>query len=150
MGLMTTLGGLIGGATATGISETLDGVGKAAVNIRSAITGDLPPEKKAELEIHLADIDVRLSEAQNKVNEIEAGSVSFFVAGARPAIMWICAASLAYTFLLQPFLAWGSVNFGWLAPPTIDTGSLMTLLLGVLGLGTMRSYEKVNGVHNDH
>ncbi|MBI5235576.1 MAG: hypothetical protein HY886_04935 [Deltaproteobacteria bacterium] len=147
---MNWLGSLIGSATATGVSETLNGVGEAAIKIREAITGDLPPEKRAELTIHLADIEARLAEAQGKVNEIEAGSTSFFVAGWRPAAGWSAVIGLCYTFFAQPFFAWASLNWGWTAPPAIDTGALITLLMGMLGLGGLRTYEKIKDVHNEH
>lgn len=150
MGIMTALGGLIGGATATGISQTLAGVGDAAIKMREAVTGDLPPEKKAELETKLADIEARIAEAQNKVNEVEAGSTSFFVAGWRPFIGWIGGLGVAYTALIQPLGAWLSSNYQWQPPPTIDTGALMTLVLGMLGIGTMRTVEKIQGVSNNH
>lgn len=150
MGLSAMLGGLIGSATATGISETLDGVGKAAINIRSAVTGQLPPEKAADLEMHLADIDAKIAEAQNKVNEIEAGSASFFVAGWRPAVGWCGVLGLIYSVLLQPMLAWYSTMLRITAPPMIDSGALITLLGVILGIGSMRSYEKFKGVHQEH
>ena len=86
---MSWFSSLIGSATATGVSETLDGIGSAAIKLREAITGDLPAEKRAELEMKYAELTARLSEAQTKVNEAEAGSISFFVAGWRPATGWI-------------------------------------------------------------
>jgi hypothetical protein len=147
---MSWLGSLIGSATATGVSETLDGVGSAAIKLREAITGDLPAEKRAELEMKYADLTAKLSEAQTKVNEVEAASASFFVAGWRPAVGWMCVMGVGYTYIGQPFLSWASVNWGWQVPPVIDTGALMTLLLGMLGLGGLRTYEKVKDVHNEH
>ena len=69
------------------------------------------------------------------------------MAGARPAIMWICALGLFWSFFLAPLLNWGVVVFGVdIQPPTINTEGLMTLTLSLLGLGSMRSYEKAKGV----
>ena len=78
--------------------------------------------------------------AQIKVNEVQAAHRSFFVAGGRPAIMWICALGLFYAVLLHPVLDI------WLDMPTVNTDVLMPVLLGLLGLGGMRTVEKLKGV----
>lgn len=78
--------------------------------------------------------------AQIKVNEVQAAHRSFFVAGGRPAIMWICALGLFYAVLLHPVLDI------WLNMPTVNTEVLMPVLLGLLGLGGMRTVEKLKGV----
>lgn len=150
MSIMTALGRLLGGAASTGISEAANGIGDAAIKMRSAITGDLPPEKKAELEGHLADIDARLAEVQGKVNEVEAGSASFFVAGWRPAAGWLGVLGLSYQVLAWPFLVWFARILELPEPPQIDTGVLLTIITGMLGLGGMRTFEKVKGVHQEH
>lgn len=150
MGIMTALGGLIGGATATGVTEMLNGVGDAALKAREAITGQLSPEKQAEFDLKMREVDARLSEAQNKVNEIEASSVSFFVAGWRPATGWICTIGFGYAAIIQPVFTWACIWQKWPAPPAVDSGALITMLTGMLGLGGFRSYEKTQGVHNDH
>lgn len=89
--------------------------------------------------------------AQIEVNKAQAQHGSIFVAGARPFIMWVCGLSMAWTYLLYPFALW----ITWLFPeyqdviqsaPKLDDGAMMTVLLGLLGLGGMRSYEKKNGV----
>lgn len=84
--------------------------------------------------------------AQMEVNKVEAAHQSIFVAGWRPAIGWICGAAYAYTFVVQPFLVFGLTVFGLQLNtaqiPKIDMGELSMVLLGILGLGTMRTYEK--------
>lgn len=150
MGINTWLGGLLGSAGASGVSEVVNGIGDAALKVRSAITGNLTPDKAAEVELHLADLEAQIAEAQNKVNEVDASSPSFFIAGARPAAMWVCVFGLAYSFLIQPFLEWASVNFGWVQPPVIDTGTILTLITGMLGLSGYRTFEKTKGIHNEH
>jgi hypothetical protein len=87
-----------------------------------------------------------LAKGQIDVNKIEAASTSFFVAGWRPAVGWTCVAGLGYSFFGLPILSWGSVNFGWVIPPALDMGTLLTLLLGMLGLGGLRTKEKIEGV----
>lgn len=89
--------------------------------------------------------EVALSQAQNAVNAAEATSGSAFARNWRPAIGWICGGGLAYAFLVQPFIAWGSANFHWIAPPLLNVDALMTLLFGMLGLGVQRSFDKLKG-----
>ena len=103
--------------------------------------------KKMELEHAIKTQMFELSKQQNEVNLAQAKHGSIFVAGARPAIMWICALGLFWSFFLAPLLNWGVVVFGVdIQPPTINTEGLMTLTLSLLGLGSMRSYEKAKGV----
>ena len=86
------------------------------------------------------DADLQTALAQTKINEAEASSHSWFIAGWRPYIGWICGTGLAYQFLIYPIL----VAF---VPRIVqlDMGTLMTLLAGMLGLGGMRTYEKAKG-----
>jgi hypothetical protein len=90
--------------------------------------------------------------AQAQANTEQAKHPSLFVAGARPAIMWICALAMAYHFVLQPFLVFGVLVAGVELPalPELDMGSLMPVLMGILGLGGMRSWEKVKGCARDN
>ncbi len=86
--------------------------------------------------------------AQIAVNAEEAKSTNWFVAGGRPAVMWICALALAYAAIIEPigrFIA--KVWFGYLGDfPVIDTNITMQILFGILGLGAFRSFEKSKGV----
>ena len=91
-----------------------------------------------------------LVEGQLKINQQEAQHASIFVAGWRPAVGWICGIALGWNFIVQPLLLWAA----WIIPegaelataPKLDTGELMTVLLGMLGLGGLRTYEKRVGV----
>lgn len=78
--------------------------------------------------------------AQMKVNEVQAAHKSLFVAGARPAIMWICALGLLYNVFIHPILDI------WLDMPVINTDVLTPTMMGLLGLGGMRTAEKFKGV----
>jgi hypothetical protein len=91
-------------------------------------------------------VEERLATGQMEVNAAEAAHRSVFVAGWRPSVGWVCSVSVAYQFVLHPFLAWYALNQGIAVPPDIDTGALMTLLMGMLGLGAYRTFEKVKGV----
>jgi hypothetical protein len=84
--------------------------------------------------------------AQIEVNKVEAQHTDRFVSGWRPGAGWVCVAGLAYTFLAQPLLAWGSSIQGWPVPPVLDIEALMILLGGMLGLGGLRTFDKVKGV----
>jgi len=101
-------------------------------------------DKAAQLAFEIAtlagDRHQSLMEAQLEVAKIEAAHASLFVAGARPAIMWICGLGLGYNVLVHPILSI------WFAMPPVDTELLYPTLMGMLGLGTMRSVDKKNGV----
>lgn len=86
--------------------------------------------------------------AQLAVNAAEAASGNAYASSWRPTVGYICCAGLGYTFLLQPLLPWFAAVFGLVVPPlpSLDTNVLMTLLLGMLGIGGMRSFDKKNGV----
>lgn len=94
--------------------------------------------------------DTELALAQMTVNKQEAASEKLFVAGWRPSVGWICSLALGYQFLLNPFLVWAALYNEIPAPPEIDTTALMTLLVGMLGLGGYRTYEKLKGVQSLH
>jgi len=85
-----------------------------------------------------------LAKGQLEVNKVEAASKSMFVAGWRPFTGWICASAMAYHYILQPLLTFILYSAGnEVVLPTFDMGTLTTVLLGMLGLGGMRSFEKV-------
>lgn len=97
------------------------------------------------------DIDKAVADAakaQSDVNLEEAKSASLFVAGWRPFIGWACGVGFVYATLLQPILAWISAMAGITAPPLVESSILMSTLGGMLGLGTMRTVEKIQGVAN--
>ena len=84
---------------------------------------------------------------QLDINKIEAANSSIFVSGARPFIMWICGTGFGLQFIVNPLLTWGSILYGHqINLPNLDMGTLMTMLGGLLGLGGMRTVEKLNGV----
>ena len=85
--------------------------------------------------------------AQIEVNKAEAASASLFKGGWRPAVGWVCALALFYHFILQPSLLF-AVAVAWVAIPALpqfDMASLMPILLGMLGLGGLRTVEKIKG-----
>jgi dienelactone hydrolase len=86
-------------------------------------------------------------QAQMAVNQAEAGHQSVFVAGWRPFIGWCCGAALAYQYVAAPLIVWGAALFGkpLPMPPTIDA-VMWELMFGMLGMGALRSFEKIKGV----
>ena len=86
--------------------------------------------------------------AQVEVNKMEAQHRSLFVAGWRPFIGWTCGVALAYHFVLNPLILFGVSWAGVEIPalPEFDMSSLMTVLMGMLGLGGLRTFEKVKKV----
>src|SRR5574340_400941 len=85
--------------------------------------------------------------AQAQTNTAEAGSRSLFVAGWRPAVGWICAVALGYQYLGRPLVAWALMFHGAPLPdlPGLDD-NLWQLLFGMLGMGTLRTVEKIQEV----
>lgn len=84
---------------------------------------------------------------QIEVNKAEAASASLFKGGWRPFIGWVCGIAFAYHFVLQPILVFVLVAAGLAIPdlPEFDMGTLMPVLMGMLGLGGLRTFEKVQG-----
>jgi hypothetical protein len=101
---------------------------------------------KLAQEGQLAEMDaqVKLMLGQIDVNKVEAAQDNFR-GGWRPGCGWVCFVGLFYNYLLQPLLAWVSEAQGWPVPPSIDVNELMVLLGGMLGLGGLRSFERING-----
>jgi len=90
----------------------------------------------------------QLALAQVEVNKAEAASNSVWKGGWRPFVGWVCGAAFAYHFVLQPLAIFGLAAYGMEVPPlpNFDMGQLMTVLMGMLGLGGLRSFEKYKHV----
>lgn len=86
--------------------------------------------------------------AQIEVNKAEAQHKSIFVSGWRPFIGWTCGTALAYHFVLAPIILFATAYAGIEVPelPSFDMETLTTILLGMLGLGGLRSFEKYKGL----
>jgi hypothetical protein len=91
--------------------------------------------------------------AQIAVNTQEAKHTSIFVAGWRPFIGWVCGLAFAWAFLIYPMLTFAVVAMGIPVPlhllPALDLSAMMPVLMGMLGLGAMRSYERASGVERN-
>jgi len=141
---------IISDILAGGVSGLLSSVGQFAKDIRQAITGEISPEKKAELEQRALEIEFLLTKAQTDINLEEAKNPNFFVSGWRPFVGWICGFSLGWQFIGSPIFEWIVKLTGKnITAPVLDTGSLITVLFALLGLGGMRTYEKFRGVEGN-
>lgn len=83
---------------------------------------------------------------QMEINKVEASNPNLFVSGWRPFVGWVCGFGLVYAFIGQPLLSWFASVYHFGIPPTLDVGTLLTVLGGMLGLGGLRTFEKLNGV----
>lgn len=100
-------------------------------------------EIEAQLTTHLANIDL----AQLEINKAEASHRSIFVAGWRPFIGWSCGLALAYTYVAQPIAVFALAQTGYLIDlPTLSMSEMMPVLMGMLGLGGLRTFEKFKRV----
>ena len=129
-----------------GIAESIIGV---AGKVLDKFVEDKDLKRKLESELKSQIISLDLAQAQTNLEQAKHSSV--FIAGARPAIMWICAFGLGWQFVFQPIAVWGiAVSSADLVLPVIQTEGLMSLTLALLGLGGMRTAEKWKGVQRNN
>lgn len=103
-------------------------------------------EKAATMKHEIAMSLVNSDLAQMDINKQEATHPNVFVSGWRPAVGWICVMALFFNYILSPIASWACAI--WLPEitlPSLDISELMTLLFGLLGMGTLRSYDKAQG-----
>jgi hypothetical protein len=116
------------------------------------------PAAKAEAKLRLIELqqkgelaelaaETQLAMGQLEINKAEAANANIFVSGWRPAVGWVCVAGLGSQYVIGPLVEWLSALF-WerITWPIMNNGELMTLLVGMLGLGALRTTEKVKGV----
>jgi len=128
MGILETI---LGGS----IAAPIDAVGNALDKI---FTSD---QERVDARIVLEKIKQHPAELQVELNKIEANHRTIFVAGWRPFIGWICGLSLAYEFIIQP----GLTAFG-IHAASLNATDLHTLIGALLGLGSLRTFEKFKGL----
>ena len=123
----------------------ITGLGAVSDLVNTAINKIWPDKTEADKQQLAAAVMV--VQGQLEVNKAEAGNASVFVSGWRPAIGWVCGAACAWNWVGLPMaklgLALGGVE---IALEPADISEMMPILLGMLGLGGLRSYEKVKGV----
>ena len=94
---------------------------------------------------------VKIMLAQIKVNEVAASHPSIFVSGARPAAIWAGVFSMSWAGIIHPLLTWvwAFADMPGEPPPLIESAALAAIVTGLLGVGSMRSYDKKGGVSKD-
>ena len=102
---------------------------------------------KAEAQAQLTALITQQAQNQVEINKIEAANKNIFVSGWRPFIGWVCGVALGYTYIVAPFWAWIlTVWYPDAMLPTLPTENLFELVLAMLGLGGLRTFEKTKGV----
>lgn len=120
-----------------GITSIVDDIIKLIPNKNAA--------EQAQLQIQITQMLTQreIDASQAATNTAEAGNPNLFVSGARPSILWICAIAFAWQFVMLPVLLFINAEFHYtITPPSFDTSSMISILMGMLGLGTMRSFDK--------
>jgi hypothetical protein len=139
--------GLISGINID-VGNVLGQIGKFAKDVRAAITGKeiIDPTKLAELEARAQEIEATAMNAQTEINKIEAAHSSIFIAGWRPFIGWVCGLGLFYHYIGFSIFQWAIAMFKIdVIAPKLDTEGLLSIVFALLGLGTLRTFEKVKG-----
>lgn len=137
----------------TGIGSVADLAGK----IIDRVWTDPAEAAKQKLEVYKAEQAGVLADVQSfwtnlkdqaDINKVEAASTRLFVAGWRPFVGWVCGLSLAYKYMLHPFLIliFKVSGFDVSGLPEIDDSTMTPILLGMLGLGGLRTWEKIKKV----
>lgn len=127
-----------------GIAD-ITGIG-AVADLANTVVNKIWPDKSEQERAEIAAA-VALVQGQIEINKAEAGSSSLFVAGWRPSIGWVCSAACAWNWIGLPVAKAGLLLAGLkLELSPADLSEMMPVMLGMLGLGAMRSFDKVKGV----
>ncbi|PCI34390.1 MAG: hypothetical protein COB54_00940 [Alphaproteobacteria bacterium] len=124
-------------------APAIDAVSAVGNVVDQLFTSD---EERAQAAILMAKIRQKPHLLQAEINRVEAAHRSLFVAGWRPFIGWVCGMGFLWAFLLHPLFEWIIVLRGLeITAPAIATDNMMELVLALLGLGALRSVEKLKG-----
>jgi hypothetical protein len=121
----------------------------ALTEVLDRVIPDQAAAAKAKLEMEARLLEAATAQAaqQTEINKIEAAHQSIFVSGWRPYIGWVCGMAIAWAFLLSPMLSWLLPVMGVVAVvPPLQTEFLLELVFAMLGLGGLRTFEKLKGV----
>lgn len=130
--------------------------------IEKALSFIPDPQKKAEAQLAMQkELDANqqaiisalsaIDQKQAEIDVEEAKSTNWWIAAARPSLMWVFVASFTWQYVLLPIATFIlTVCHHPIALPTLDMSVMMPVLLGMLGLSTQRTVEKIQDVHNNH
>ena len=135
------MAGFLAGLIGKGAAEPIEAIGNI---VDGLFTSD---EERLDKQTILARIGMQPRLVQMEINKIEAQHRSIFVAGWRPFIGWVCGLALAYNFIARDLLVYAItvIDKTVPAPPALQLEHLMTVLVGLLGLGGLRTVEKLKG-----
>lgn len=127
----------------------IDSVVELGVKLLDRVIPD--PVQKAQAQLELMKLqqsgELASMTAQTDINKIEAANASLFVSGWRPYIGWTCGTAFSLHFLVFPIINFILVALGYVEVKiTFDMTTLLTVLGGMLGIGGLRTIEKLNGV----
>lgn len=131
---------------------SLGDIGGVFTNIREAITGEKikDPAEMAKIDLQLQQLEQAARSGQIEVNKVEAAHKNVFVAGWRPFIGWVCGIGILYAFLLHPLFTWVAAVAGLaIVPPMVDPTTLYNLVIAMLGMAGLRTYEKQQKVSRE-
>lgn len=151
--MASTVASILSGGLLDGISKVINSIrGKSPED--AAKLQELASKYQSDVlaaELEQSKLAVQQQQMQADIDKQEAASPSMFVAGWRPFVGWICGAALGFQFLVSPLLVWIGGMFNYATqPPKLDLSDLLTVLLGMLGLGYMRTQEKISGINSGH
>ena len=118
------------------VKAGLGSVSDFAENMKTIFTGELPPVEKAELALKQLKMVHEIAVSNSRHNSV-------FVAGWRPFIGWVGGFSLAF-LVIHPLLCWAALILDIPTPPTIDKGVIIPIVMSMLGMGGLRSWDKKN------
>jgi hypothetical protein len=131
MSISNFFANLVGG----GVAKPIEAVGNV---LDKLFTSD---EEKLDKKIILERLKQHPAELQVELNKIEASHRTIFVAGWRPFIGWICGIGLGFVIIINPLLGW----FATRSTPQVPEKLIFDLIIALLGLGTLRTFEKIKG-----
>ena len=134
------------------VDFSLDDIGGVFTSIREAITGDKikDPAEMARIELQLKQLEQASRNGQIAINKIEAAHKSIFVAGWRPFIGWVCGVAIAYAFVGEPVIEWVvAINHLDVTTPKVDSATLYQLVIAMLGMAGLRTFEKSKNVSRE-
>lgn len=129
------------------IGGIIEAVGNVADDLHTS------DEERSKMDLDAYNAETTRMQSQTKINEVEAASQHWLAANWRPALGWVGVTAMAYQFVIYPFLVWFwtfGQAVGWIPvaltpPPILETEALWVILTGMLGIGTMRSFDKKVG-----